>query len=235
MNLLMHKNIAVNIVRTAGTRSATIVVERGQVFVRVPNALPVSRVEKLIRSRSEWIREKLNIQSNIVIPRTKEMVSGESFSYLGRNYRLKLIRGESSEVKLKNGYLTLTLDKKLTDVERQNFVRQSLQSWYQSRALEKLKEKVSRYERLIGVQSKSVTIHDFKTRWGSCSVSGDLRFNWRIIMATNSIVDYVVVHELSHLLHHDHSEKFWKTIGHVISDYAYRRQWLRTNGHTLMV
>ena len=231
----MHKNIAVNIVRTTGTKSATIIVERGQVFVRVPNVLPVSRVEKLIRSRSDWIREKLNIQSNIVIPRPKEMVSGESFSYLGRNYRLKLIRGESSEVKLKNGYLTLTHDKKLTDVERQNFVRQSLQSWYQSCALEKLKEKVNRYEKLIGVQSKSVSVHDFKTRWGSCSVSGDLRFNWRIIMAPNSIVDYVVVHELSHLLHHDHSERFWKTIATVISDYADRRNWLRLHGNTFEV
>lgn len=231
----MHKNIAVNIIRTKGTRSATIVVECGQVFIRVPNSLPVSRVEKLIRSRSNWIREKLNIQSHIVIQRPKEMVSGESFSYLGRNYRLKMIRGESSEVKLKNGYLTLTHDKNLTDVQRDNFVRQSLQSWYQFRALEKLREKVSRYEKLVGVQSKSVSINDFKSRWGSCSVPGDLRFNWRIIMAPNSIVDYVVVHELSHLLHHDHSEKFWKTIGHVISDYAYRRQWLRTNGHILIV
>lgn len=233
MNLLMHKNIAVKIVRTSGTKSATIVVERGQVFVRVPNALPVSRVEKLIQSRSDWIRKKLNIQSNIVIPRPKEMVSGESFSYLGRNYRLKLIRGESSEVKLKSGYLTLTHDKNLTDVQRQNFVRQSLQSWYQSRALEKFQEKVNRYEKLIGVQSKSVSVHDFKSRWGSCSVSGNLRFNWRIIMTPNSIVDYVVVHELSHLLHHDHSEKFWKTIESLISEYSQRRQWLCLNGHIL--
>lgn len=231
----MHKNIAVNIIRTKGTRSATIVVECGQVLIRVPNSLPVSRVEKLIRSRSDWIREKLNIQSHIVIQRPKEMVSGESFSYLGRNYRLKMIRGESSEVKLKNGYLTLTHDKNLTDVQRDNFVRQSLQSWYQFRALEKLREKVSRYEKLVGVQSKSVTVHDFKSRWGSCSISGDLRFNWRIIMAPNSIVDYVVVHELSHLLHHDHSEKFWKTIESLISEYRQRKQWLRLNGHVLLI
>jgi len=233
MNLLMHKNIVINIVRTSGTKSATIAVKRGQVFVRVPIAVPMSRIEKLVQSRTDWIREKLHVQSQIVLPEPKEMVSGESFSYLGKNYRLKMTHGESSEVKLKNGYLTLQCEKNMANVQRENFVRQSLMSWYQSRALDKFKEKVSRYEKILGVQSKSVSVYDFKSRWGSCSVSGDIRFNWRIIMAPNAIVDYVVVHELSHLVHHDHSERFWKTIASVISDYADRRQWLRMNGHLL--
>ena len=231
MNLLMHKNIPVNIVRTSGTKSATIVVERGQVTVRVPSSVPMSRIEKLVQSRTNWIREKLQIQSQIVLPKSKEMVTGESFSYLGKNYRLKLIQGENSEVKLKNGYLTLQCEKNMTNVQRENFVRQSLQAWYQSRALEKLKERVGRYEKVLGVKSKSVSVYDFKTRWGSCSVSGDMRFNWRIIMAPNAVVDYVVVHELSHLVHHDHSERFWKTISSVISDYADKRQWLKVNSH----
>lgn len=235
MNLLMHKNIGVNVVRTSGTKSATIVVERGQVFVRVPNALSVSRVEKLIQSRSDWIREKLNIQSNIVIPRPKEMVSGESFPYLGKNYRLKLIHGDSSEVKLKYGHLTLHCDKNLDAAAREGFIRKSLTNWYRSRALDKLKEKVSRYGKILRVQSKSVSVFDFKSRWGSCSVSGDLRFNWRIIMAPNSIVDYVVVHELSHLVHHDHSEKFWKTIQSVIPNHREHRFWLKINGATLSI
>ena len=233
MNLLMHKNIPVNIVRTTGKKSAVIVVERGQVFVRVPSSLPASRIEKLVQSRSNWIREKLRVQSDIAIPRPKEMVSGESFSYLGRHYRLKLIRGERSEVKLKNGYLTLSHGKEFTDVQRDNFVRQSLQSWYESRALEKFQDKVNRYEKILRVHAKSVTVYDFKSRWGSCSVNGDIRFNWRIIMAPNSIVDYVVVHELSHLLHHDHSEKFWKTIESVISDFISKKSWLKSYGHLL--
>jgi len=235
MNLLMHKNIPVNIVRTSGTKSATIVVERGHVTVRVPSSVPMSRIEKLVQSRTNWIREKLQVQSQIVLPKPKEMVTGESFSYLGKNYRLKLTQGENSEVKLKNGYLTLQCEKNMTTVQRENFVRHSLQAWYQSRALGKLKEKVSRYEKVLGVKSKSVSVYDFKTRWGSCSVSGDIRFNWRIIMAPNAIVDYVVVHELSHLVHHDHSDKFWRTIASVIFDYADRKQWLKTDGHKLLI
>lgn len=235
MNLLMHKNIPVNIVRTSGSKSASIVVERGQVFVRVPISLSSSRIEKIVQSRSDWIREKLRIQSDIFIPKPKEMISGESFSYLGKNYRLKLIRGEQSEVKLKNGYLTLFHDKNLTGVKRDKFVRQSLESWYQTRALEKFQEKVNRYEKILSIHAKSVSVYDFKSRWGSCSVNGDIRFNWRVIMAPNPIVDYVVVHELSHLLHHDHSEKFWKTIKNVIFDFSEHRQWLRLNGHLLLL
>ena len=79
----------------------------------------------------------------------------------------------------------------------------------------------------------SITIRDQKTRWGSCSGRGTLSFNWRLILAPPEILDYVVVHELCHLTHMNHSREFWDLVGSVIPDYKVRRKWLKENGHTL--
>ena len=114
-------------------------------------------------------------------------------------------------------------------------VKDSLTSWYKQRAEIKLNEKAKRYAKQIGVEYKTVGIKSYKSRWGSCSVDGDIDFNWKIIMAPNRIVDYVVVHELCHLKHHDHSPQFWQAVEQVLPDYAERKEWLKENGLVLEI
>jgi predicted metal-dependent hydrolase len=91
---------------------------------------------------------------------------------------------------------------------RDQYVQAAVVSWYRERALEKLQEKVDRYARIVGVSPSAVGIKTFRGRWGSCTTKGKLEFNWKAIMAPNRVVDYVVVHELCHLRHHDHSPAF---------------------------
>jgi predicted metal-dependent hydrolase len=74
-----------------------------------------------------------------------------------------------------------------------------------------------------------IDVKDFKSRWGSCTPKGEVQYNWRIIMAPNSVCDYVVVHELCHLIQHDHSPKFWKLVERVVPDYDDSKGWLREN------
>ena len=93
--------------------------------------------------------------------------------------------------------------------------------------------KVAYYQQFTGGDYTSITIRDQKTRWGSCSGRGTLSFNWRLILAPPEILDYVVVHELCHLTHMNHSKEFWNLVGSVIPDYKIRRKWLKENGHTL--
>lgn len=93
--------------------------------------------------------------------------------------------------------------------------------------------KVAYFQQFTGGKYTSITIRDQKTRWGSCSGSGTLSFNWRLILAPTEILDYVVVHELCHLTHMNHSKEFWELVGNVIPDYKARRKWLKENGHTL--
>lgn len=93
--------------------------------------------------------------------------------------------------------------------------------------------RVAAFQPLTGGEYTSITIRDQKTRWGSCSGRGTLSFNWRLILAPPEILDYVVVHELCHLTHMNHSKEFWGLVGKVIPDYKERRKWLKENGHTL--
>jgi len=114
-------------------------------------------------------------------------------------------------------------------------VRNALVRWYKRHAQIKLQEKAYRYTKVVGVDAGRIGIKTFKSRWGSCSAKGRIDFNWKIVMAPNRIVDYVVVHELCHLKQHDHSPKFWKEVERVIPDYAECKEWLKVNAGRLEV
>ena len=90
--------------------------------------------------------------------------------------------------------------------------------------------RVAHFAPIVGVSYGRVTIRCQKTRWGSCSSRGELTFNWRLIMAPPEMIDYVVVHELCHLNHMDHSPAYWKSVGNILPDYKVRREWLKENG-----
>lgn len=93
--------------------------------------------------------------------------------------------------------------------------------------------RVQYFEKIIGVKHKKIAIRDQKTRWGSCSSSGTLSFNYRLMLAPEKIRDYVVVHELCHFLHMDHSKDFWADVEKVLPDYKMSEKWLKDNGRTL--
>ncbi|MFY9394281.1 MAG: M48 family metallopeptidase, partial [Halanaerobiales bacterium] len=94
---------------------------------------------------------------------------------------------------------------------------------------------VEHYRKKLGVSYNKIFIRDQKTRWGSCSSKGNLNFNWRLIMAPLSIMDYIVVHELVHLIHPNHGRDFLKLVESVIPDYKEKKQWLRINGYRLKI
>ena len=231
----MNFDFPIEIIRTERSKSASIEIEDDTVKVTVPKNLSDQRIEELIKNRTVWIRQKLKIQTETIRPKDKEYVNGETFSYLGRNYRLKCLSGGSGETKLTNGYLTVCLAKDASGAAVEGCMRQSLQQWYQARALEKLKEKTKRYSAILGVSPQSVGVKEYKARWGSCSSSGNVTYNWRIIMAPHHIVDYIVVHELCHLLEHNHGPKYWKHVQNVVPNYKECREWLKVNGEGLRI
>ena len=223
------------VIRTNRKKSATIKVEEGKVQVIIPKSLSQNRLKLLLKEKTPWIRNKLREYSLVQPVKPKEYVSGESFTYLGRNYRLKLTESNSDCIKLKGGQFVLGVKAKLSDEEKAGFVRVSLLTWYFTHAKERLEEKTRRYAKLVGVEPRSVQVKSYKSRWGSCSPKGDISYNWKIIIAPHRVVDYVVVHELCHILHHDHSELFWKSVERFFPDYSECREWLKVNGSKLMI
>lgn len=230
IEFIKGKGFIAEVIRTGRKKTATVMVREGKVSVVVPKATTVNEVTALVTKKTKWIREKLLIQQQHPRTKLKEYVSGESFTYLGRNYHLKVQTGVNA-VKLMGGKLVVQVPCSVQ--KRDQYVQGALTEWYRTHALEKLREKVGRFSEIVGVTPVSVGIKTFKGRWGSCSTKGDLMFNWRIIIAPNRIVDYVVAHELCHLYEHNHSPKFWKHVERVFPDYKESREWFKVNGRYL--
>lgn len=222
----------VNVNRTKRTKTATINVVEGEVSITVPKALDMSRIVQIVESKHTWIIEKLAMHEQAAPKREKAFVSGEGFSYLGRNYRLKINTGDYQSVRLIQGRLAITLP---DDIDHRIYARKGLISWYKRQAEKKIKEKVERYAHIVGVETGVIRIKSFKSRWGSCTPYGDLEFNWVIMMAPNRVVDYVVIHELCHLIQMDHSPQFWREVERVMPDYLEHKEWLKVNGHKLVI
>lgn len=217
----------VEVVRTLRARTARLVVDDGAVVIYVPMSLPDERISRLVTDKKRWVKEKLYLHQQAMPVSSKEFVGGEAFPYLGRNYRLKVQAGPFQPVKLKQGWLVVTMPR---DAIAPDMIRSALVRWYRVQAQERLTEKVQRYAKLIGVSPIAVGVKTFKSRWGSCSVRGEILFHWKVIMAPHSIVDYVVAHELCHLKHHDHSPAFWKSVERTIPEYLECKQWLKDVG-----
>ena len=220
------------VIRTSRRKTADIRVEEGAVSVIVPVSTSVEKIDQLLLSKRMWIKEKMALQRDMAAASSKQFVSGEAFPYLGRNYRLKVETGLFAPVKLLQGHLVVQTPE---GSQQPHMIRNALVRWYKRQASLKIREKVKRYAPIVGVETTGVSIKTFKSRWGSCTAKGELEFNWLIMLAPNRMVDYVVIHELCHLIHHDHSPEFWREVMRVMPDYQVCREWLRDNSLGLVV
>ena len=118
----------------------------------------------------------------------------------------------------------------LTDAQRN-----ALTQRYIVAAKEYFPKRAAYFRQFTGGTYNRITIRDQKTRWGSCSARGTLSFNWRLMLAPPAVLDYVVVHELCHLTHMDHSPAFWQAVEAVCPDYRTHRKWLKDHGHELVL
>ena len=215
----------IEVKRTDRKKSASISLDGNLVKVTVPKSLSDNRIRDLINKRTPWIKTKLKEQSLRPSSKPKEYVSGETVPYLGRNYRLKVVEGGMPSIKMFGGYLVATVLN--CEKSRQDTVKHLLEDWYQRQAKRRLREKTDLLSKIVGVSPKSVSVKNYKSRWGACSSNGKLTYNWRIILAPHRIVDYVVVHELCHLLEHNHSPRYWKHVEHHVPDWRDCRDWLK--------
>lgn len=227
--VVQGRGYEVDVIRTDRSKSARVQVEDGSVSIIVPAGLAWDRITKIVADKHRWIKEKLYLHQQTAPASSKEFVSGEAFTYLGRNYRLKIEPGAFQPAKLRQGRLVVTIPKEMSSAA---LVRNAVVRWYRLQAQARFSEKVTRYSKIIGVKPASVAVKTFKSRWGSCTVKNEVLFHWKVIQAPHRIVDYVVVHELCHLKHHDHSVAFWRSVEAVIPDYLKCKEWLKQEAHS---
>ena len=207
------------------------------VLVTCPPDLSEDRIRQVVMKKAPWILQKRARMTQVdETPSPREFVSGETFHYLGKGYRLKVIEDKSVhpfDIKLTGGRFRVRVPPDSVETPRLVLVDSALQSWFIKKAEKRLMERVELYSPRVGNEPAGVIVKNQMKRWGSCTKDGILNLNWKIIMAPMSVVDYVVVHELVHLGVQDHSREFWQKMRVVLPDYERRKEWLRVHGPSL--
>lgn len=119
-------------------------------------------------------------------------------------------------------------------VVEQSSVKQVLETVYRNRVRSHLTERADHYAKRMGVTYKTIELRNQRTRWGSCSTGGTLSLNWRLVMTPPDVIDYIVVHELAHLIEQNHGEEFWQTVRKYVPDYEEKADWLVENSATVI-
>jgi len=217
------------IVRSPKRKKLTITVERDRsIVVHAPEGNTDESVRRVVDAKRQWLFEKLRHPQKYQRrphPPGKEVVNGESAPYLGRDYRIEIAETASGDVEFSRGFVV--------PAAHQAKRRKVLRDWYVARAKEKILPRVAQRARELGVQFGAARIVDNRYRWGSCTVKDNVSFNWRLIKAPMFVIDYVIVHELAHLLESNHTPRFWSIIRANTPAMEKARAWLKDNGQVL--
>jgi predicted metal-dependent hydrolase len=225
VNQLTVDDLRFEVRRSARRTSVQITVDRGgELLLAAPEGCSTRVMEQFVREKRFWIYTKLAEKDLLGRSASKkEFVNGEGFSYLGRSYRLLLVDRQDVSVKLERGRFKM----------RRSGVGQGaahMIGWYCEHGRSWLAKRVERFQRRVGVEPAGVTVQDLGYRWGSCGKGGRLFFHWRTLLLPPPVIEYVVVHELVHLLEVHHTPAFWARVERAMPDFAGRKQWLTERG-----
>jgi predicted metal-dependent hydrolase len=217
------------IVHSRKRKKLTITVERDRsVIVHAPEGTSEETVRRVVDAKRQWLFEKLrHSQKYMDRPHApgKEVVNGESAPYLGRGYRIEVTETASGKIEFSHRFLVPPAHKARR--------REVLRDWYIARAKEKIIARVEQHARELGVEFAAAKIVDNRYRWGSCTINDNVSFNWRLIKAPMFVIDYVIVHELAHLLEANHTARFWSIVRAKTPTMEKAKAWLKEHGQLL--
>ncbi len=227
------KDIEYQLLRSDQRKTADIVIERnGLISVRVPEYLSEEQADAIVEHKRLWIYRNLAEWRDLNAARVvREWVNGEGFLYLGSAYRLLLVQEQDEPLKLKEG--RFRLQRKIVEAGGEDAAKRVFEKFYSEKAMERIRKSVAYFAPKVGVNPVSVEVREIGYRWATCTPDGRLSFHWKCMMASPKVIDYIVVHELCHLHHLDHTDAFWNEVDKVMPDYAERKSWLRENGSAL--
>ena len=208
-------------------KNVTLKVKRdGSIHLTVPEAATDDYIERVIANKEEWIESQLkHFNENYKKPKEKEMVSGESFRYLGKSYRLKIVQSNKEYVRLYRGYIEIHVKNKNNTAKKQEL----LKKWYQEKAKKKFAELVHEYEQIVKEEVNNIRVITMQTRGGSWNVeSGNINLNLELIKKPRYCIEYVILHELAHLKYPNHSKQFWDYMSVHMPNWEWRKNKLES-------
>jgi predicted metal-dependent hydrolase len=222
MNL---NGLNIGIRRSNRTKTLSINIERdGSVNVIVPHNLEEAKIFEIVKSKEYEIHKQIATSKELNKERIdRKFVPGHSFLYLGRSYNLHIVDNQKEPLKLHNGKFMLA--SKSVEKAEEVFIK-----FYKKMGKPILEKRINHFKDFIKKKPNVIKIVNLQTRWASCTPSGNLNFNWKCFMAPPTVLDYLIVHELVHLKHLNHTRQFWDEVSIIIPNYKEHEEWLRKNG-----
>ena len=226
---IMTRDIHYRLKYSRRAKRLSLQVVPGEVRVTAPAGVSVSVIDGFVRSRTRWLTEKLSYFESVAPPSVPfELTDGSELTVFGEKTVLRLFKAvpEVEKLFLRDGTLHVHLP-------GGSDITPAVKRWLDALLGGHVKGIVDKYSHL-GFTPSGIRFRTARTRWGSCNPGGVIMINRRLVHAPASVVEYVVVHELVHLRHRNHSKKFWKTVESILGDVKPHKQWLRLQGAYLL-
>jgi len=211
--------------RSPRRKTLGLTVDRGgELILSAPPGVSDEMLSEFVREKRFWLYTKIAEKDAREQPVVgKEFVTGEGFPYLGKSYRLLLVDEQEAALKLENGRFKLCRAE--APRGREHFI-----AWYTTRGRPWLKKRMAGWASRMDVEPSGIEVRDLGFRWGSCGQQGTVNFHWATMLLPPRVVDYVIVHELVHLIEANHTPEFWLRLGRTLPDYEQRKAWLAEHG-----
>jgi predicted metal-dependent hydrolase len=226
---IFYKNneIEFDILKTRRKKTCEISIKYDEILVKAPFSKSIQDIESLVIHKAEWIIKKIK-ENNGEKPDIKNplYINGTTLPYLGKNIILKIVKDKDDFLEFSNNEFTIHVKKKK--------IKMIYEEWLFGISSTIFDKFIEKYSILLNVRPKKILIKNLKSRWGSATFKGTINLNVHLIKAPLEVIEYVVLHEMGHLIEKNHSNRFWSIIKNHMHDYKDKRKWLKINGSNIL-
>ena len=239
-NLTLVRKLKYNLVRSKRRKTSEIIVDENEITLRIPFDKSINDADKLVASKIKWIirkqKEYREREPEIAKPK---FLQGSTLPYLGKNYQILIVKNgkhDYNKIKLENDKFIFTLVNTNATMlsNKLNLVKSLYEDWLYAQASKIFEEKTEHFRKVVNVSPQEVVVKKLKNRWGSATGKRTINLNLNLIKAPEDVIDYVIIHELCHLIIKKHSHHFWNLLKKYVDDYKARIEWLEVNGRYLI-
>lgn len=219
--------------RSKKAKRGRVIVDKGKVEVVLPMRSAMHNAQRIVSHNRTWIEKKLreSVARFDKLPFPHKIEDGAVIQYLGQDYNIK-IRYEDEiipQVVIAENTLNIIIPNHVPAIRRPETIRKTLLSWLKKQAQDFSTYYSQLYSERHGLKPKKIKVKTQLHRWGSCGPDNSINMNWQLIFYPREVFEYVIVHELCHIKHKDHSSRFWNLVEEFLPDYKPRYRWLKKN------
>lgn len=231
--VICFNDLIIPILRTRRRKTVSIRIKKAQAQVHAPMGVSRSFIQSFVVTKITWIQKHLAAhaeQARKNVANSFKLHDGVCVRVMGQDLILRLVPNLSSAVVQVGDSLLINTS---PEIQSAQALFCGLRTYAMEQSEIRLTSLVGKYATQLGVQPKRISVKEYRSRWGSCNTRKEVQFNWLIALAPPQAMEYVVVHELCHLIHFNHSPAFWATVAQLMPDYSVWRRWFATYGESL--